>query len=382
MTASRFGSTFDYLVIGAGIFGSYAALRMADAGLKVMLIDHERRPWRKASMVNQARLHFGYHYPRSIATARLANGYRERFQKEHEAFINATFAKYYAIDRSGSLTSASQFERFCDFVNIRCRRTSRPELFRGDRLEGLFETTEHSFDPMLLRDHYQQRLEASDVVCGFGWVIEAAHADGATWAVTVTDPAGERRTLQVASVLNATYANINAVNEVFGLEDVGIDYEMSEVAILSSPQLRDIGLTVMDGPFFSVMPYGRSGFHSLTSVLYTHHGVNRSAHPTFGCQSRVPGCTPRSLATCTSCVARPRSNINKMLSQMSQYLAPDVEAFVHGSLFTIKAKLKSSQIDDARPTDIRIISESPKFAYVFSGKINSIYEVEQLIDDA
>lgn len=374
-------SHYNYVIFGAGIFGSYAALRMSQAGLRVLLLDHDSRPWRKASAVNQARMHFGYHYPRSIATARLANGYRERFHAEHADFINDTFTKYYAIDKAGSLTSAAQFQRFCDFVGIPCCRTNRDDLVKDSRLEGLYETTEYSFDPFLLRDHYRGALTDTDAVLGFGWHLVAARDDAPRWEIDLRRGDDERVTVTADSVLNATYANINAVNQAFGLEDVGIEYEMSEVVILYSSQLQGVGLTVMDGPYFSVMPYGRSGFHSLTSVLYTHHGVNRSIHPTFGCQDRNPNCTPQSLASCTSCPAHPDSNQTKMLRQMSLYINEDVETFVHGSLFTVKAKLASSQIDDARPTDIRVLHEKPKFAYVFSGKINSIYEVEQLIHE-
>ena len=46
---------------------------------------------KKASIVNQARLHAGYHYPRSVATALLSNEYKERFILEHKNFINSKY---------------------------------------------------------------------------------------------------------------------------------------------------------------------------------------------------------------------------------------------------------------------------------------------------
>ena len=36
-------------------------------------------------------------------------------------------------------------------------------------------------------------------------------------------------------------------------------------------RLKNTGITVMDGPFFSLMPFGQTGLHSLTSVTFTPH---------------------------------------------------------------------------------------------------------------
>ncbi len=66
-------ATYDYLVIGGGLFGSYAALYAAQLGYSVCLVEREDALFKKASVVNQARLHAGYHYPRSVATARMSD---------------------------------------------------------------------------------------------------------------------------------------------------------------------------------------------------------------------------------------------------------------------------------------------------------------------
>ena len=67
-----------------------------------------------------------------------------------------------------------------------------------------------------------------------------------------------------------------------------------------------------------------------------------------------------------------------MISQLGHYLEGIDQCNHHGSLFTVKTKLQSTHIDDARPTDMRVLRTSPTYAYIFSGKINSIYEVESL----
>ena len=50
------------------------------------------------------------------------------------------------------------------------------------------------------------------------------------------------------------------------------------------------------------------------------------------------------------------------------------------SLFTLKPILKASEIDDSRPTIIRQYSREPDFYTVFSGKINTMYDLDQILE--
>jgi len=46
-----------------------------------------------------------------------------------------------------------------------------------------------------------------------------------------------------------------------------------------------------------------------------------------------------------------------------------------------KRQLLSSEIDDSRPTVARIYSEKPFFASVLSGKINTVYDLDEVLDN-
>jgi glycine/D-amino acid oxidase-like deaminating enzyme len=54
-------------VVGAGIYGSYTAIRLDEFGHRVELFD-SLSVLRAASNVSQFRVHSGYHYPRSPET--------------------------------------------------------------------------------------------------------------------------------------------------------------------------------------------------------------------------------------------------------------------------------------------------------------------------
>lgn len=135
----------------------------------------------------------------------------------------------------------------------------------------------------------------------------------------------------------------------------------------------------MDGPFGSIMPYGRSGLLSLSSVAYTHHKISYDNLPRFDCQTPAdPSCQPAAPGICTTCPRRPISSAHKMLAQMRQYCSDKVDFRYLFSYFTIKSKLKANYIDDGRPTDIALLCAEPRFYCLFAGKINSIYEVEKI----
>jgi glycine/D-amino acid oxidase-like deaminating enzyme len=372
---------FDFVIVGGGIFGCYAALYLAKKGAKIALLEKESRLFRKASLVNQARLHSGYHYPRSLATAALSDEHKERFTAEHRQFVHFSFEKYYAIDRFGSFTDPLQFERFCTRVNIPFQRVDDHKLFNFNRLEALYLTEEYSFDPVLLSHYYREKVENTPGIQVMKEVhLDSARAENDHWHIEFTQPATPPRQISTPTVINATYAAINSINQLFGVEKLALTHELSEIAFVTSREFGDRGLTVMDGPFGSIMPYGRSGLLSLSSVAYTHHKISYQDMPQFDCQvAEDPSCRPQAPGICTDCPRRPESNAAKMLAQMRQYFSESVNFEHLFSYYTIKSKLKSSYIDDGRPTEISMLRDMPRFYCLFSGKINSIYEVEKII---
>lgn len=63
-----------------------------------------------------------------------------------------------------------------------------------------------------------------------------------------------------------------------------------------------------------------------------------------------------------------------------KYLRDEYEFNYKSSLFSMKPILKASEIDDSRPTVIRVLSENPTFVSVLSGKINTVYDLDEVLD--
>lgn len=45
-----------------------------------------------------------------------------------------------------------------------------------------------------------------------------------------------------------------------------------------------------------------------------------------------------------------------------------------------EAHLKASEIDDSRPTVVRVMNDEPKLVSVLSGKINTVYDLDEVLD--
>jgi len=356
---------YDYLVIGGGIFGLYTALYLSKYNKTICVLEKENQLMKKASIVNQARLHAGYHYPRSVATALLSNEYKERFIFDHKNFVNSKFKQYYAIDKYGSLTNSAQFEKFCNYINIKCRKVNSVKHIKNNRIEQLYLTDEYSFDPIMIAEYYREMInQKSNIDVKMNTTIIEAEELNDSWSITIFDSKESEYDKIVAhSVINATYYNINTQNKLFGMPTIKLMHETTEMVFIYAPKIKNIGLTILDGQYCSIMPYGFSGLHSLYSVIYSVHDVDYHDEPQF------------------SCNAKPISNNHKMQKQLSNYLDDEVYLQYQFSMYTTRSKLQYSYIDDGRPTVVTKMNLLPEYYCLFAGKINSIYEIESKIEN-
>src|SRR5690606_30305966 len=83
---------------------------------------------------------------------------------------------------------------------------------------------------------------------------------------------GEPEQLACRYVFNCTYSGLNQLKGDFPGTQMGLKHEVTEMALLRVPDaLGERGITVMDGPFFSIMPFPARGLHTLSHVRYTPH---------------------------------------------------------------------------------------------------------------
>lgn len=372
---------YDKIIIGAGLYGLYSALFCAKIGQNVIVLECDSTPFRRATYINQARVHQGYHYPRSISTAMKSAGYFERFNKDYAFCVNREFEQIYATSSQFSWSDGKQFKEFCKAANIPCEELYPGNYFRDGMCDGVFRTREYTYDAMILKNYLIEEIRkyGKFVTVQYGVRITNIECNQDSYAIRISDGT----VYESSFVLNATYAGTNQILKMAGFERFVIKYELCEIALCNAnSKLKNIGFTVMDGPFFSIMPFGKTGYHSLTSVTFTPHATSYDEIPTFTCQERSEGfCSAKRLGNCNDCIAKPETAFPYMANLAKKYVLDEYEFKHEKSLFSMKPILLSSEIDDSRPTVIRKYSENPTFVGVLSGKINTVYDLDEVLSD-
>lgn len=371
---------YDKIIIGGGLYGLYSALYCGQKGQKVIVLECDSAPFKRATYINQARVHQGYHYPRSISTAMKSAGYFERFNKDYGFCINREFEKIYATSSEYSWSNGAQFANFCRAAQIPCEELNPNRYFREGMCDGAFLTREYTYDAQMLKDYFLEKLkDLPNVSMAFGVRISGIERTPDHYRIHAEDLPD----LETGFLLNATYASTNQILAMLGFDQFQIKYELCEIILCdTNEKLRQHGFTVMDGPFFSIMPFGKTGLHSLTSVTFTPHTTSYAQVPTFSCQGRSGGfCTPQRLGNCNDCPAKPETAFPYMNHLARKYLKDEYGFTYRESLFSMKPILTNSEIDDSRPTVVRVYSQNPTCVGVLSGKINTVYDLDEVLED-
>ena len=248
---------YDKIIIGAGLYGLYSALFCCERGQRVIVLECDATPFRRATYINQARVHQGYHYPRSISTAVKSAGYFERFNRDYNFCVNKEFDQVYATSSRYSWTDGKQFKDFCKAAGIPCEELHPGNYFKKGMCDGVFRTREYTYDAQILKDYLLTKLEAyqGKITLLYGVRISQIERLTDAYMIHTEDGAAYRS----GFVLNATYAGTNQILEMAGFEKFDIKYELCEIILCDvNEKLKDIGFTVMDGPFFSIMPFGKT----------------------------------------------------------------------------------------------------------------------------
>lgn len=348
---------YDAIIIGGGIFGLYAAHLLLSKGAKVAVLEKEKDILERASKINQARVHRGYHYPRSFETAQKTAQYYDRFRNDFGFAILKPFKQYYAISKEDSKISADDYALFCRKLRIPLRKVDKSLFFQRDKIDVLFEAEEACFDYLKIKKYFQKQITSDRHVDIYYQSFPVSQKiSNSKYVLTLNK---DYVLLAAPLVINATYSNINMVNRMFGFEGYDIKYEMCELRLCKMHNgFSNIGLTVMDGPFFSFMPFGDGSVYSLSSVNFT--SLDTSCTRPWGITKRI----------------KRKLNGKKAEDLARNYLKNTLDFEYLTSIFEVKPLLISSEEDDSRPTLITIHSQKPYFVSVLAGKIGTIYDLE------
>lgn len=365
-------SQMDVIIIGGGFYGAAIAIYLAkERGLKrILLIERETALLMRASYNNQARVHNGYHYPRSFTTAYRSRVNLPRFVRDWPDAVKQDFTKLYAIARRNSKVTARQFERFCHEIGAKIQPAapSQVALFEARLIESVFQVEEYAFDSTKLATWAKKELKN----CGVQTRLQTRVTDitkGEHYGLLVTTTSENGDETQVASrlVFNCTYSGLNQFKGNFPGTQTQLKQEITEMALMQvPPEFLSLGITVMDGPFFSMMPFPARGLHTLSHVRYTPH-LNWKDGQDIDPYQRLTD-------------YRKDTRVDRMIRDVGRYLPALLGAKYVESLFEVKTILVKNESDDGRPILFEKHPELPGCYSVLGGKIDNIYDVFEKLD--
>ncbi len=361
MTAQK----VDYLIVGGGFYGCCLALYLRSISDHVLVVEAGDLLMDRASRVNQARVHTGFHYPRSALTAVRSMLLHRRFKADFPEAVVDDFQMIYAIARRRSKVSSKRFFRMFRDISapIRDALPNQSALFNPDMVEGVFACSEAAFDYEVLRGQLERRLDRAGVEVRRSMMLDQLEDGHSRARATLSDGTE----VEARYVFNITYSQINEVLRRAGLPRAQLKHELAEIALVDPPdELHDIGVTVMDGPFFSCMPYPAKRLHSLTHVRYTPQ-VSWSDE------------TGRGSAFADLKKFQPQTQVQFMIRDAQRYLPCISRAVPQQSLYEIKTVLTKNERDDGRPILYQQMPADSRVVSILGGKIDNIYDLFDLV---
>lgn len=360
-------TTQDAVIVGGGFYGVAIAIYLAkERGFKrILLVERESSLLTRASYNNQARVHNGYHYPRSFTTAYRSRVNLPKFIRDWPNAVKPDFTKLYAIARRNSKVTAKQFERFCREIGAKIQpaSSSLQALFEPRLIENVFLVEEYAFDATKLASWAERELNECGVKVRLNTRITAILAGSDTTLRTVLLPnMGAEELVSCRYVFNCTYSGLNQFAGDFPGIQTGLKQEVTEMALMKAPPaLEGLGITVMDGPFFSMMPFPARSLHTLSHVRYTPHLHWKDEN----------GIDPYQKLNDYGRATR----VDRMVRDVGRYLPAVLEAKYIDSLFEIKTVLVKNEGDDGRPILFEKHIELPGCYSILGGKIDNIYDI-------
>lgn len=361
---------YDAVVIGGGFYGCAIALYLKKKGLpNILLLEREEGVLSRASYHNQARVHNGYHYPRSFIT-----GFRSKinfpiFSKDYEFALKKDFISLYAISRKNSKVTPLQYERFMKDLGIEfdIAYGEYRKCFDERMVSSVYQTQEYCFDAKKLKDNFLKQFAENNIELSMATEVTSIAGNGNEVSISASKN-GTGLEINTSMLFNCTYSGLNKVVSQRG-DLTPLKHEFTEMCLIKPPaEFSNASVTIMDGHFFSVMPFPAENCHSISHVNYTPHSYfidkNGKVDPVTELKA-----------------TELKTRFNHMIADASRYVPVLRSSEYIRSMFEVKTVLVQNESSDGRPILFRRESSiHPNMFSVLGGKIDNIYDVYKQVD--
>tara|TARA_Y100001963_G_C6751686_1_gene434553 strand:- start:372 stop:1394 length:1023 start_codon:yes stop_codon:yes gene_type:complete len=330
------------LVVGGGLFGCSTAIELSKVGMDVTLMEKNNDIMLGASKCNHNRIHFGFHYPRSIETARESLDGLVLFLMKFKNSIVSDFPNYYLIEKNSKVTSEEYLE-FCDKIGINYDFNWPDNMVNNEFIDMSLQVSEPIFDYRIIKEYLENYLVDNGVNLKLNHNFTGSDVDGYDY------------------IVNSSYGNINNVNDILGVPKINI--KLQDVIVPAFNMNHDkIGLTIMDGPFCSIMP---KGFRKNTFLLYhVKHSI--------GCQTFDGNIDGKFDID---------KQIDKIYRSSSKYYPFLNNSNVYRSSYWRTLRALPINDNDERLSEIFYDEDNPRFISILSGKVSSCWSTALKVKD-
>lgn len=323
-------------IIGGGWYGCHLASALLESGYQVELHEVADHLFAGASGANPARLHLGFHYPRSRLTRALCQEHYGEFMALYGHLTRAVPVNLYAVAERDSLVDFGTYKQVLqnevEFVTV-----ENPGEFGLRGVEGAVLTGERHILIRLAREHFAKRLSG---VVRYGMPPETEQANKWDWTIDCTFCA---------------------------LDGAEVDrYEPCLVVVCERTDgANERAVTIMDGPFPSLYPWDEDrGLASLTSARYTP--FSKTCRTREEAQAILDGLSEDDIHW--------RSAV--MAQQMSEYW-PAFLGLYEPVDYRLSVRAMPSSAADARLVNVQ--QTGNRLLRVRAGKIDAVLHAERLI---
>jgi glycine/D-amino acid oxidase-like deaminating enzyme len=355
---------FDIIIIGSGFYGLSIGNFFVKKNLKVLIIEENSESMRRASLNNQARVHNGYHYPRSYLTANRSHLSFDDFCLKYSDCIFSDFTSLYAIPKIFSKVNSIQFKNLFDRIGAPIKKDKFyfNNYFNKQLVESVFEVKEYCFDSNKLK-----RIVLDDYLASGGQIVYNSSVEKIITRNNdiIIVETSKGLNYETKKVINTTYSNINKINYNSNIDIIPLKHELTEMILVEPPiELSKISITMMCGNFFSFMPFPTTKFHTISHVRYT-------PHLTWFDNDRL---TYKEINYFTDKYIKNSKKLF-MLSDIKRYVPLLSQSIYQESIWETKTILPQSDLNDSRPILFKADHKIKNYYCIMGGKIDNIFDI-------
>lgn len=330
-------------LIGAGWYGCHLAAVLMDRGHEVVLYEAGNDILQRASILNQARLHAGYHYPRCYITRSETISCFERFCATYPHFTKAIENNIYAVSIANSGMDFMTYTQIMQALGLKFTEVDHNK-FGLINVEGAMATEECGLDFTAARLHFRDKLGS---VLRLGQAVPGIREMG-----NHVEIMGEKYDIAI----NCTWCALNTYSGTHSLF-----YEPTTLFYYEATEPFYGALTTMDGACFSIYPY-QDNIYTLSHVGLTPRGQFSS----FAEANHI-----NNSLTATY--------ISDIQERMVAEVVREFPSFPSRFRFAGVQRSVKTKFVNARASRQTLVSRYGNIFTILSGKIDTIFVAEDII---